>query len=410
MSNEVTPAMRKCMDAVKLMGLNNPQFLLIHTKLQYIEKKNDPNMQTMGITSDGTVYINPDFVMKITEWKQLAGVMAHEMLHLVLQHHVRGLMYDQWQWNIATDMCINWALRKDGIELPGDCFYPPEEYISEGNELYAEALYEWIKKNPQKQPKQKGDGKQQPSPGAGCAVLAPGEGDRAGQQEEGPNGQMMPKESPDWRQVAIDARAMAQAAGKGSSAIAHLLSPRQAKINWKQVIKHGIDLAFSKPGRDFQTFARRHRRSPAEGIQYPGWRGFEPRVAVVIDVSGSMNREWVDMIVAECKRLSDVFPSMKMYLVSHTSEVVWEGWIDRNTQGKFSDACQFSGGTDPDPAYAAVAKQGKFDTMIHFTDCEFFREWPKSPARNLVVGAFTRKISTQPPANAHIIPCDIEGY
>lgn len=391
-------AIRKCQDAVKVIGLTQPHFLLIHTKLKY-QERDDDTMKTMGITRDGTVYVNPKFVEKLT-WQEIAGVMCHEMLHLVLQHHERGLMYDKWMWNVSTDMCINYALKQDGHRLPENGFLPPDEYMSGGGELYAEALYEFLKKNPDKwMPKKPKDG-EQPTPGQGCAPL---EGDGDGPGDEG-------KDSPDWRQVAIDARAMAQAAGQGSSAITHLLSPKQPKIDWRRVIKHGIDLAFSKPGRDFQTFARRHRRSPPQGIQFPGWRGLEPKVAVVIDVSGSMSRDWVDKIVAECKRLTDVYPTMKLFLCSHTSEVVWQGWVDRNTSGKFSDAVQFSGGTDPTPAYLAVEKAGKFDTLIHFTDCEFFSEWPKCPARNLVVGAFARQIHTQPPKNAHIIPCEIEGY
>lgn len=406
MSQQVHPAVKKCQDAVMIMGLNNPHFLLIHTKLRYKVVEKDPNMTTMGITADGVVYINPEFVEKLgNDHEAIAGVMAHEMLHLVLQHHTRGLLYDKWMWNVATDMCINQALRDDKIKLPNDCFYPPNEYIQQGGELYAEMLFEWLKKNDSWLPKNK-NGEGQASPGAGCAVLDPdGSGDKPGEGQDADG-----NASPDWRQVAIDARAMAQSAGRGSSSIAHLLSPRQPKINWKKVLKAGIDLAFSKPGRDFQTFSRRHRRSPAEGVQFPGWRGVEPRVAVVIDVSGSMSRDWVDKIVAECKRLTDVYPTMKMYLVSHTSEVVWEGWVDRGTSGKFSDAVQFSGGTDPQPAYDAVAKAGKFDTLVHFTDCEFFAGWPANPCKSMVVGAFCRQIHTQPPPNAIVIPCEIEDY
>lgn len=411
MSNKITPAIKKCIDAVKICGMQHPHFLLVHTKLRYEERINDPKMKTMAVNGNGTVFINPDFVNSLNGWEEIAAVMCHEMLHLILQHHVRGVMYDPWMFNVAADMCINYALRQDGFKLPASAYYPPQEYIDEGGELYSEAMYEWIKKNPQKLPKkQKPD--EQPAPGQGCSVVnekGEGEGD---DPQDGPEG--MPKigsgDSPDWRQVAIDAKALAQSAGRGTSSIVHLLTPKQPKINWKQVLKHGIDLALSKPGRDFQTFAKRHRRSPADGIQFPGWRGMEPKVAVVIDVSGSMNREWVDKIVTECKRLSDQYPTMRMYLVSHTSDVVWEGWVDRNTQGKFTDAVQFSGGTNPDPAYLAVKEAGRFDTLIHFTDCEFFAEWPKNPAKHLVVGAFTRKIHTQPPKNAHVIPCEVEDY
>lgn len=377
---------KKCKNSIKMLGFIHPHFLLLSTKLSYRVLDANHTLKTMGITTRGVVMVNPDFVKK-TSLEELGGVMAHEMLHLVLRHHNRVGSRDAEMWNIATDMCINRALSLDSIKLPQEALYPPQEYTEE---LYAEALFEWLKKNPDKVPKSSGNAT------AGCAATDEG-GD--------------PGDEPDWRQIATETRAMCQQAGRGTQGVAHLLSPRQPKIDWKKVIKHGMDLAMSRPGRDFQSFSRRHRRSPAEGPQFPGWRATDPRVAIIIDVSGSMNREWVNQIVAECVRLTTVFQNMRMYLCTHTSELVWEGWVESGTSGKFTDAVQFSGGTDPQPAYDAVKKAGRFDTIIHFTDCEFGQSWPEIPRPSkLVVGAFARTISTPPPPNSHIIPCEIEGY
>lgn len=379
-------ATEKCKQAALVLGFSHPHFLLIHSRIRemYVEQKGGGGGGTMGISVSGSIVLDPDFVDGL-EKEELAGVLAHEMLHLVLLHHGRRGSRDPWMWNIATDMCINKALQDDGIRLPKGAVLPPYEYRGD---LYAEAVYEWLQKNQKSCPEQPKDGKVMP--GAGCSVL------------DDPN---QAKQPTDWKKVAIEARTLAQAAGRGTSAVAALLAPRQQKINWKRVVRRGFELVCAKVGRDWQTFSKRHRRSPVHGAQLPGWQGFDPRIAVVIDVSGSMNREWVNEIVSEVKGLIKQFPGVNVYLVTHTSEVTWQGWVTQNTQTKLTEAVSFSGGTDPAPAYEAVKKVGKFDTLIHFTDCEFGAEWPPVPAKSLVVGAFLRRMSTQPPVGAHIIPC-----
>lgn len=383
----------KCRNSVMVLGFTHPHFLLIHSKIRdnYLEQKGGGGVGTMAMTSTGRILIDPDFVEKLDR-DECAGVLAHEMLHLILQHHGRKGGRDAWTWNIAADMAINNALQQDGIKLPKDCVTLPSEYQGD---IFTEAIFEWLLKHPQKVPPQPKSG--QASPTAGCGII----------EEEGKEG------VPDWKQVAIEARALAQSVGKGTTGVAALLSPRTAKISWKKVIRHGFQMACAEPGRDYQTFQKRHRRSPVNGPQFPGWMGYKPRIAEAIDVSGSMDREWINQVVSETKNLMKQFTGVRVYLVAHTSEVVWEGWVDQSTQAKIDEAVNFSGGTDPTPAYEAIRKQGMFDALIHFTDCEFFgSDWPKLPvkkANQLVVGSFVREPSTKPPPGSHVIFCEVEG-
>lgn len=381
------PAIERCRNACLAMGFSHPHFLLIHAKIrnQYVIASGGDSMSTMGITSSGSITINPSFVMGLDK-NELGGVLAHEMLHLVLVHHERRGGRDPWVWNIATDMCINNALKADSIRLPSSALYPPSQY---DGELWAEALYDWLMKNPDHVP-------QKPQIVMPCAGCAPIDDSSSANQ-------------PDWKQTAIEARAMAQHAGKGTGGVATLLTPQQPKINWRKIIRNGFQMATAKPGRDFQTFARRHRRSPASGVQFPGWQGLSPRIAISLDVSGSMNPKWIEKIVTEVKNLLKQFPNTRCYLNAHTSEVVWKGWITDQTQADVNKAVQFSGGTDPNPAYADIKQQGKFDSMVHFTDTEFYdEEWPEVPARHLIVGMFASKPYCKPPDGATVIPCDLE--
>lgn len=393
-------AEEKCRNAIFILGFLNPHFLMVHRKLRYRESKKQV-CDTMGITKYGTILINPEFVEKL-DIKEVGGVLAHEILHLVLLHHTRLGGRDPWTWNIAADMCINKALQTDGIKLPSEAILPPNNY---NGDLFVEAVYEWLIKNKgDKGAPNKPKKGEQPMPGRGCAVIDdPDDKPNIQQDSEGKEG-----DAPDWKQIAIEMRAMAQQAGQGASGIAHLLAPREPRIDWRRIVRYAFELASGRPGRDWQTFAKKHRRSPVDGPQFPGWIGVNPKLAVAIDVSGSMDRKWIDQIVAECKNLIKQFPNTRLYLVAHTSEVVWEGWIVQNTQHKLVDAVQFSGGTDPTPAYEAIAKAGKFSVLCHFTDTEFGCKWPDPPARHLIVGSFAREISTPPPAGSRVIICSAD--
>lgn len=381
----------KCRNAVMVLGFTQPHFLLIHSRIRELYQigTKEQGIGTMGITAAGRILVNEDFVNKLSK-EELQGVLAHEMLHLILLHHGRRGGRDAWMWNVATDMAINHALRLDDIKLPKDALYPPHEYHGD---IFAEAVFEFLKKNPKHMPQSKPDKNGQGEAGAGCGVI---DDDTSG--------------APDWKQVGIEARAHAQSAGRGSSAVAALLSPRAARIDWKKIIRHGMEATASKPTRDFQTFSKRNRRSPEQGVQLPGWKGHQPTLCEVIDVSGSMDREWINQIVSETVNLMRSFAGIKVYLAVHTSELVYAGWLTENQQWKLNEAVSFSGGTDPEPAYAAArlaAKKGKFSSLIHFTDCEFYGAWPQVPARQLIVGAFCREISCKPPPGSQVIFCDM---
>ena len=385
-------AIEKCRNSVMVLGFTQPHFLLIHQRIRelYQISTKEQGIGTMGITAAGRILLNVDFVNKLSK-EELQGVLAHEMLHLVLLHHGRRGGRDAWMWNVATDMAINHALRLDDIKLPKDALYPPHEYHGD---IFAEAIFEFLKKNPKHMPGAPKDGKG--GAAAGCGVI----------DDDDPN-------SPDWKQVAIEARAHAQSVGKGSSGVAALLSPRVAKIDWKKVIRHGMEVTAAKVTRDYQTFSKRNRRSPEEGVQLPGWRGHQPSLCEVIDVSGSMDREWINQIVSETENLMKTFTGIKVYLAVHTSELVYSGWLSANEKWKLNEAVSFSGGTDPEPAYVAAraaSKKGKFDALCHFTDCQFGGHWPTPvPARQLIVGAFCRELETKPPIGSQIIHCEMES-
>lgn len=463
-------AKKRVRNAMSATGFSHPHYLIAWSRIVDLLTE-DPALpsETMAIASNGKIMIHPNFVATLPAG-QLPGCIIHEILHLALGHFERaqsmGLLGTDgmptpgmdlrllFLWNVAGDMAINSALRDDGIALPEFAVYPPAEYpsnLGRSTEDYYSWLLQKMKEQDQEQ-KQDQQGKPQggqgsklgknqrgsgsslddilgkdPSKpakvGAGCGVER-GEGkqapndpnaqdqDQGGQGTEG-NGSPMPGQGPAiGDQLGADLRAGAKLVGKGSSAVSRLLEPKVARIPWRKVLKSGFDTAMARRGLDVASLARPSRRSLAPGaVVMPGRITADPRIAIVIDVSGSMDRKWVEQIVSECEALCKVYPGAKALLITHTDQVTWEGWVKAGQSAKLGDAVNFTGGTDADPAYARVgeiqAETRPFDALIHFTDCELTR-WPENPARKLVVGAFGSGATNpycKPPPNAEVIPC-----
>lgn len=410
-ADQIRATIQRCKDAILALGFKHPHFLMVHDRVRNLWTV-DLSVKTMAIDEKGRIYVNPTFARQLPG-DQLGGVICHELLHLAYDHATRKGTRDHKRWNIACDMAINHALRADGIALPPKALYPPTGYTGE---IRAEPLYDFLAANPEAgEGAGEGEGEGEPNVGEGCGLRPAPEGSEGA---EGANGSE-PKDGEGlgqgetWADVGAQARAMARMIGSGSSAVATLLTPGTPRIDWRKVLRQGFQIAASARIREVPTYSKAARRSAVgdASIILPGWTGTQPTVAVVIDVSGSMDRKWVDLIVAECVKLTQTFPGSRAYLVSHTDQVCWEGWItDGNARSAIDASVQFSGGTHATPAYDAVRAVGaRFDALVHFTDMEIETPWPSVPAKRLIVGAFGSGANgdpySKPPAGTMTIPC-----
>jgi predicted metal-dependent peptidase len=411
-------ALKKIRDSILALGYRHPHFLLIWDRVKH-RAKESTETATMAVDDAGTIYVNPTFAETLTG-AETGGVICHELMHLIYTHANRRGDRDHKLWNVACDMVINDALRKDGITLPECALYPPADYHGT---LQAEPLFDFLQAHPPPPPPtpkggKPGDPNGEPQPGAGCGPVpapegdepAPGMGDGNAQPGEGGSPAPALREGETWDDLRSTVEAVCDQIGRGSSAVRALIRPVQARSDWKRILRAGVQMAVAAQTRDVPTYSRVSRRQ-IPGTIRPGWTGTNPRVAVVIDCSGSMDRKWIDQIVAECKLISATFPGLRMRLTTHTDRVTFDGWVSDMGRGDtLTEAVSFTGGTDAKAAYEAVAKAGRFDTLIHFTDGEL--HWPQNPARKLVVGAFGSAADGRPwqpfPKGAHVIPCAVK--
>ena len=90
-----------------------PFFAIPLLRMNVIEDYDCPTASVNG----KELRYNPSFVNELPERQQF-GLIAHEVLHVVLLHHHRRRRRDVESWNAACDYAINLLLLDMGLELP----------------------------------------------------------------------------------------------------------------------------------------------------------------------------------------------------------------------------------------------------------------------------------------------------
>ena len=159
--------------------------------------------KTMAIDQSGNIYLNPEFVNKLSE-NQLMGVFCHEAYHMIWGTLFRKGNKNHHLWNVATDCKINLYLLQDGLELPEEAYIPTldgdiEIYGKKYNiaTMSAEELYSRLyidtngntkKPNDPKPPTGPGGDPPPPGDGKGGDPPPPGGGKGGEPPPEPPNG------------------------------------------------------------------------------------------------------------------------------------------------------------------------------------------------------------------------------
>lgn len=95
------------------------------------------------------VVVNPKWFQGLSP-EHRAGILAHEIFHAMLGHHVRLGSFDR-EKNLAADAETNTSLRAAGQGLPDDAVYP--EKIGCTADMTAEEMLDRLRRQKQQQPK-----------------------------------------------------------------------------------------------------------------------------------------------------------------------------------------------------------------------------------------------------------------
>jgi predicted metal-dependent peptidase len=322
----------------------------------------DNNIST-ACTDGETIKLSAKF------WESLSSdeqkfILAHELAHCLLKHHLRKGHRNHRLWNIACDLVVNLLLKDAGFTLPEDVLLN-DKY----KDMTAEAVYAIIEKDPQYEDGNgKGDGKW---------------GWDFGEVKEydGPDPQANEQEWNGRIQQAIQA---SKSCGQGSAMLDRLAeATKRSRVPWKEVCQRFVQVR----AKNDYDMRQPNRRYTASDMYLPCLRSFEiGKILFIGDSSGSIGEEEINIAASEIQAAA----------LTVKAEF-WIMWVDDEVRG---DPVEIPldqyplklkpkgyGGTDFKPGFEWIDKEN-FDPVcvIYITDgfCNSFPNEPDYPVLWLV--------------------------
>jgi len=354
-------------------------------------------------------------------WHPFTGMVPGEerweaMLKVASAHGLKGEAAHRVV-NAASDLAINSALRRLGLALPKGALFPErfglpegltgEEYLLELLKV-AERVMEEVsgggrgeegtgrgarnKASPheeggrgrEKAPSERGE-----SPGRGEGGRSPLEdlvrgilaGEAGGTDEAvaAPEGEKGPLLEAIRREVAGRILEAAKTRGDVPGDLVRLaegiLTP---KVPWETLLRALVSQALAPVrGPVHRTYAVLHRRTPFLGAILPGGRDGLPRIALVVDTSGSMSDRELGQALAEVRRILALVGTLTVYSVDAAVQAAQTVRDARQVRLKGG------GGTDMRVGLEEALK-GRPDLIVVYTDGH--TPWPeKAPPVPVVV-------------------------
>ena len=359
---------RRLQKARTTLLLDHPFFGSLLFRLKGRESRAVKTMATDGIS----IYYNPDFVDTLNA-ATLCGVLAHEVLHPALHHHVRRSGRNPKQWNEACDYAINPLLLDAGLHLPDGVLVDRRFREMSAEQIYNQLQIEAEQESgdPDNAGQSEGDERTDPS-AASCdsgAMSAPLTKGGIGQvldapvpDEQTPTAEEQARE---WSVAVSQAVTLAKQAGKVPAGIGRTLEgSAEAGADWRELLRR----LWSETTPADYSWMRPNRRHIWAGLYLPGvTREGVGEVAIAVDCSGSVNSRHLRLFEAEIRSIIEGQRPQRVYVlyfdaVVHKVETFEAGQcVSLEPMG--------GGGTEFGPCFEWLEEHGVVpQTLIFLTD------------------------------------------
>jgi predicted metal-dependent peptidase len=335
----------------------------------------------IAATDGSNLIFKPETFFALT-LNQRIFVVAHEIMHNILNHPVLGHMfrmrgkvafsdgteldYDHETMNVAEDYVINAILIDGNIgQMPTDaagkqmgCY---DTAIATGNDASLDTYRKIYKK-----PNPKGGGGGGNGPGPAFDTLLP-PGSSVGQD---PQTASNSRNQAQWQTEVASAMSAAKAMGKLPAGLQRVFEQiLDPVVDWQEQIKA---MFARKVGGGAYDFRKPDRRMITRDIYAPGRTGFAAgTVVVAVDTSGSIGQEELDMFMAEMSGIiEDVKPEQLV--------IIWcDAEVNRVDYAEDSDdlntiRCKGAvggGGTSFIPVFNRIDEEGLTpEALVYLTD------------------------------------------
>lgn len=245
---------------------DQPFFAALAIQLQVIDATDDPRIDTMA-TDGQRLYVHGPFVESLSK-QELIFVLAHEVMHNALQHHIRRQSRDPLLWNIAADYVINGELVETKVGTMPKCGLINARFTG----MSAEEVYRILE--------EEGVSIGISADPGGCGGVIDG----CSQYDENAIAEAQADIEMKVRQAAAIAKGMM--AGTMPAGLKRLIDQlTRPKIDWRSVLRRFIDESTT---RDF-SWTKPNRRFLHQNLVLPGTiaNGLS-RLTILFDTSGSV--------------------------------------------------------------------------------------------------------------------------
>jgi predicted metal-dependent peptidase len=254
-----TTVERRIQKARTTLLLDHPFFGSLVFRLKGRESRSIETMATDGIS----LFYNPNFVDTLNA-ATLCGVLAHEVLHPGLQHHVRRSGRDPKRWNEACDYAINPILLDAGLHLPEGVLLDDRF-----REMSAEQIYNQLQTEAEEEPGDPDNTQEAGGDGTGSPHASSGDPDEhSAPVTEGGIGQVLDapaaneeattvdEQAREWSVAVSQAVTLAKRAGKVPAGMERSLDgAAEAAVDWRELLRRAwsettpADYSWMRPNR-----------------------------------------------------------------------------------------------------------------------------------------------------------------
>jgi predicted metal-dependent peptidase len=370
-----TPASIRIQKARTTLLLDHPFFGSLLFRLKGREHQSIPTMATDGVS----LYYNPEFVDTLNS-ATLAGVLAHEVMHPALQHHVRRSGRDPRRWNEACDYAINPLLLDAGLSLPDGVLV---DHRFRG--MSAEQIYNL--REAEAQPQSSGQNSSDADAGTGTDETREKQANAdepTAPETEGGIGQVLDAPLPndetpsveeqarEWSVAVNQAVTLSKQAGKTPAGLVRTLEgAAEATVEWRELLRQ----LWSNTIPADSSWMRPNRRHIWNGLYLPGVvREGVGEIAIAVDCSGSVNARLLRLFEAEVCSILEGSRSQCVHVLYFDTEVHKVETFQAGEQVHLNPVG--GGGTEFGPCFDWLEERGIWpQTLVFLTDlCGTFPE------------------------------------
>ena len=409
----MSPALWKMITARAELILDHPFFATLALRL---ELREDPGCATAW--SDGSVLaFNPAYI-EAQPLARVKGMQCHEVLHLACSHHTRRGNRESRIWNRACDYAINPILLDAGLELPDGFLDDPAHHGKSADAIYETLLAEMdeVRGGAQSGAEQEAESNENMdaaaggdrslggrdsaasggrpedrspglTPAGGGGGQSAGNGDNAdpgqsGEVRDAPARAMGsaddgdgPDQEDEWRMAVAQAARVAREAGNMPGALERFLTAAlEPRLGWRELLRRFV----TESARTDFSWVRPNRRFIHAGLYLPGLDNPElARIAVAVDVSGSIGQEALDSFAGELSCVLEDFDTEIGVMTCDVDVTTSRRMTRQDLPLRLST--RGSGGTDFRPPFELIVKEGEVPAcLIYFTDLQCTR-YPEEP-------------------------------